>query len=1227
MERAIGKAERLLQIETLLLSCPDGLTQAEIARRIGVNRSTVYRCLPDLTNRFAVHEMEDGRLAIDRDHYLMNVRLTLHESMALHLAARLMATRSDKQNPHAAAVLRKLGLALEELAPRVSAHLKSSAEVMEDQAQRFDPVYLAVLETLTRAWSDGRVAHVWHKMEDGRVFDYRLAPYFIEPYAVGRTTHVIGWRRPPDALRTLKLERIQRAELTDEPYTIPDDFDPREILADAWGIWYTDAEPVEVVLRFHPRVASRVRETQWHRSERLEEQADGSLIWRARVAEPREMLNWIRGWGSQVEVVAPHELRETMVAEMKQLALMYAIGDVKPPPLYQQLWAKTDRTHKTDWTHSLVFHLIDVAQVVLALWDRALPDSTRGYFARTLQMDQDSARNWLGFVAALHDLGKACPPFQGSYPPGRQALASALSFPDAGNVRTPHGWVSAYALRELLPRQLGMARSVARQIAYAVGGHHGVFPNAHALNELGPARRGGQDWEAVRMDLFEALAELFGVRELPPWPSDTADTPAFWTLLAGLVSFADWIGSIEEYFFRLDAPDVPTYAGCAYNQAVTALEQLDWTEYTPPTDGADFSSLFGFSPRPLQDEAIKLAPRLPTPALVIVEAPTGEGKTEAALYLADAWLHRARQRGIYVAMPTQATSNQMLDRVRRYLAHRFTGGHANLLLLHGNAALAKERDEVRLSAIDEEGESTVVAESWFQLNKKRGLLAPFAVGTVDQALLSVLQTKHFFVRLFGLSHKTVIFDEVHAYDTYMSTLLQHLLRWLAAMETTVILLSATLPSQTRRELVKAYTGRNSADLQTGQNLDSSTPYPAITWATAEGEAVVPLETSSTSARTLTLEWHDGRPVSWLEPLREALKDGGCVAVICNTVARAQELYGLLETEHLVPDEDLLLFHARFPFVWRQEIEDQVLRRFGPDTPDRPKRAIVVATQVIEQSLDLDFDLMISHAAPVDLLLQRAGRLHRHKRDERPARLCTPRFWILQPDLREGLPQWGNDGRIYAPYVLLRSYLALRDREGLMVPDDVPALIAAVYDDPETLPPVADPDLALALEEAYGKMLEDIDKQEWQARGNLIAWPHDEDVFSMRNKQLDEDNPELHETWRALTRLARPSITLVCLHRRADGLLTLESEGQTPVDLTRQPDRGLAIELWEHSVAVSDYRVVRHFLAEEPPAGWLKSASLRYCRAAIFEHGRCECQDAVLTLDRRKGLIIDGRSER
>ncbi|MEA3341165.1 MAG: WYL domain-containing protein, partial [Chloroflexota bacterium] len=245
------------------------------------------------------------------------------EAMAVHLAARLMATRTDKHSPHAASALRKLGLSLEKLAPLISEHLIASADVMDDEARRHDPVYLEVLETLTRAWSLGQKVRLWHRMPDGQIFEYDFAPYFIEPYAVGRTAHVIGWREPPGALRTFKMERIQRIKSIDETYTIPEDFDPREKLADAWGIWYTEAEPVEVALRFHPRVASRVRETQWHCSETVDEQPDGYLLWRARVAEPQEMLPWIRGWGADVEVMEPEGLRERVAGEARRTAENY----------------------------------------------------------------------------------------------------------------------------------------------------------------------------------------------------------------------------------------------------------------------------------------------------------------------------------------------------------------------------------------------------------------------------------------------------------------------------------------------------------------------------------------------------------------------------------------------------------------------------------------------------------------------------------------------------------------------------------------------------------------------------------------------------------------------------------------------------------------------------------------------------------------------------------------
>jgi CRISPR-associated endonuclease/helicase Cas3 len=322
--RAENKANRLLQIEALLLAHPEGLTQAEVARRLEVNRSTVNRYFRDMPNQFPYYENKDGRLFIDRQSYLVNVRLDLHEAMAVHLASRLLATRMDRQNPHAASALRKLGLALERLAPRISHHIKQSADVMDDASQRHDPVYLQSLERLTLAWAEQRKVQVWHRSEKtGKIFEYLFSPFFIEPYAVGQTTHVIGYSKPPGKLRTLKIERIERVELTREPYEIPADFDPRDLLTDAWGIWYTEGEPVEVVLKFHRNVSLRVRETRWHRSEEETELQDGSIVWKAKVAEPQEMIPWIRAWGSDVEVLEPKGLREMLMGEAKAMAEKY----------------------------------------------------------------------------------------------------------------------------------------------------------------------------------------------------------------------------------------------------------------------------------------------------------------------------------------------------------------------------------------------------------------------------------------------------------------------------------------------------------------------------------------------------------------------------------------------------------------------------------------------------------------------------------------------------------------------------------------------------------------------------------------------------------------------------------------------------------------------------------------------------------------------------------------
>lgn len=325
MSRAESKHARLDGIYNLLLSAPKGLTRAEIARRMGVHRSIITRDMDELTHLYPIIDEDDGRVRVDRNGDLIRINLNLHEALAVHLASRLLATRLDRQNPHAASALRKLGRALERWAERIGRHVIRSADMLDDSAQRRDPVYLQALERLTTAWADQRQVRVWHRSErTGKVTEYRFCPYFIEPYPIGRTTMLIGFSDPPGKLRTLKIERIEQVELTGDPYQIPDDFDPHDLLRDTWGIWYTDEEPVEVVLKFHPRVANRVRETQWHRSEQVEEQPDGSLIWRARVAEPKEMINWVRGWGADCEVLKPQGLRDTICGEVQRLFEIYS---------------------------------------------------------------------------------------------------------------------------------------------------------------------------------------------------------------------------------------------------------------------------------------------------------------------------------------------------------------------------------------------------------------------------------------------------------------------------------------------------------------------------------------------------------------------------------------------------------------------------------------------------------------------------------------------------------------------------------------------------------------------------------------------------------------------------------------------------------------------------------------------------------------------------------------
>lgn len=514
-------------------------------------------------------------------------------------------------------------------------------------------------------------------------------------------------------------------------------------------------------------------------------------------------------------------------------------------------------------------------------------------------------------------------------------------------------------------------------------------------------------------------------------------------------------------------------------------------------------------------------------------------------------------------------------------------------------------------------DGVIRAETWF-LPRKRTLLAPFGVGTVDQALMSVLQTRHFFVRMFGLQNKVVIFDEVHAYDTYMSELFKRLLAWLRQIGVSVILLSATLPEKTRRDLTAAFLGQEEVDVPPAE-------YPRLTIATDAGVQSIALDTPS--SRAVELEKCDTQPQTIVGHLQNALKNGGCAAVICNRVARAQELYKEIQAAGLVSEDDLILFHARFPFAWREEIEVKVLEKFGKDKNsgkniNRPKKSIVVATQVIEQSLDLDFDFMISDLAPVDLLIQRAGRLHRHSQNDatRPENLKTPKLLIAFPQT-EDIPTFGHDEFVYDRSIMLKTWFALKNKTVLSLPEETTALIETVYGGDMGIQDEAlSKELDTAIKKAQKTEREEID----QAKLRLIPSPSDDRLLLDRNHAFDEDDPTLADSFKAMTRLTDPTITLICLHQ-ANGKIYLDEEDlSSPLDNTTKPTKDLTKELLRRSISVQHRDIVRYFVNYEPTwKGWNEVAALKYTIPIVFENGICQLQNSkyAIVLDRQTGITI------
>ena len=871
------------------------------------------------------------------------------------------------------------------------------------------------------------------------------------------------------------------------------------------------------------------------------------------------------------------------------------------------IWAKTSRDVDNRW-HPLILHMLDVAASADAILNRE-PESTRRRMAAILGMTWNEAQPWILLLVACHDLGKACPGFQCKWP--NVVASTELRLPRSPNTDINHAFVSQISLTDILQR-LGWPQGSAELASDAVGCHHGERASEILLNDLSGdiSAIGSGDWTQARQQIFEAV---FAVLKPAGVPIKATFTGPDFMLLAGLTSFADWIGSNEDLFpFGTvnDCDDLQQWFDARRSRADTAMDAIGWEHRTPLTcQQKSFQQVFGFAPRPLQRAIADSLTELNQPAVLLVEAPMGEGKTEGAFYAHLELQRRFGHRGLYIALPTKATGNAMFERTLKFLRSQGTSRSLDLQLLHGGTLLNDTFQELRVSGIyDVTKGGEIRAKEWFT-NKKRALLSEYGVGTVDQALLPILPVRHNFVRLWGLANRVVVFDEIHAYDAYTGTLLIHLVSWLIALGSSVILLSATLPPLIRRKL---------AEIVNADFPLQEVEYPRLT--TFASKAMMQRHFDADPARRITLRLQGIAPIlpAMYTSILQHLGKGGMALALVNTVQRAQDLYRLFPDgeplwreaqrvgKRLADGTEVFLFHARFPANLRQQRESCALASFGQSS-ERSGRKILIATQVAEQSLDLDFDVIATDLAPIDLVLQRAGRLWRHSRPMRP--VDKPILLVAGMDAKEppmfGKPLWW--GSIYREDVLLRTWVIMRNKKSLTLPDEIDTLVRAVYEEQVSIPEVGQSRLDRSMLAEEGEVIA-LTRQANQA---IVGFPDDSSWNDPSRRVLyDEDEPGVHRTLMAQTRLGDDSVVAIPLW-----------SGDC-FDPETTPDFGMSKDWFLRAVNISRKSVVKKFQEAGVPKGWTKSALLRNCFPMILVERNCWERDNSVRLDDELGLVYE-----
>lgn len=825
------------------------------------------------------------------------------------------------------------------------------------------------------------------------------------------------------------------------------------------------------------------------------------------------------------------------------------------------LWAKKRSEDGQQYWLPLIVHLTDTQNTINWLFNHWLSEGQKRVFAGALS--EEETQKLVKFVGFIHDIGKATPAFQikPSYD-GDKSLDDQLiaqltrhGFIDLDHLRLESANKSPHALAgEAIVEELKVPDS----IGAIIGGHHGTPASEIPYTQLkyyksnyyqDQYNSGLQEpWKKVQKELFDyglMTSNYQMVNEVP----DVSQSQA--VVLEGLLIMADWLASSE---YLDQAQEVPLFPLVDIDQTWADIDTKTrfqqamhaWNlggEWQPQkVNLADaYPKRWGFAPRPVQLKMNQAIGEAVDPGMVIIEAPMGVGKTETALVAAEQLAYTTGRDGVFFGLPTQATTNAMFDRFEEWLkviAHG-QGKNFPVKLMHSKAQFNKTYRELP-NAInvyaDKDDSGSVVVNSWF--SGKKSILTKFTVGTIDNLLQMGLKQKHLFLKHLGFSGKVVVIDEVHAYDAYMDSYLCKAIEWLGAYHVPIVILSATLPTATRNMLMRAYLcgkyGRSyQRKLIAPTGWEQTQAYPLLS--IIDGNQIKQVtdfpgksDQKPVKLQVQRLEIPDDELIA---KVVSQISAGGVAGIIVNTVKRAQSLAKLVTS-----DIQLMLLHSAFLVTDRAAQEAALQAAIGKDG-QRPDKMIVIGTQVLEQSLDIDFDVLYTDIAPMDLILQRAGRLHRHQ-ISRPKALQQPQVFVMGI---KGLGEYesGSD-HVYGTYLLTKTDCFLKDT--IVLPDDISPLVQKVYAD-DTDQEV--PEIAPARKKFKG----DLAKKQQKAQAFQIGDPRLKgfhDIHGWLDRPQEDVDKNEHKA-NAAVRDIQETLEVILVQHTDEGNFLLDGRNLNEVD--------------------------------------------------------------------------------